>query len=106
MATGESQGLNQDVRSSQTSLSIGDEAILPLPHTSLEALMGDPTNRHLIDRFWDLDASDRREIALELDLISEEEVDLPEQQRYGIALIRASERNLFDRLEKLVEDRE
>ncbi len=68
--------------------------------------MSDPTIRHLIDRFWDLDASDRREIALELGLISEGEVDLPEPQRYNIALIRASERNLLDRLEQLVDERE
>ncbi len=68
--------------------------------------MCDPTTRHLIDRFWDLDASDRREIALELGLISDGEVDLPEQQRYDVALIRASERNLLDRLEKLIEERE
>ena len=68
--------------------------------------MGDPAIRHLIDRFWDLDASDRREIALELGLISEGEVDLPESQRYDIALIRASERNLLDQLEQFVDKRE
>jgi hypothetical protein len=71
-----------------------------------EALMGDMTTRHLVDRFWDLDASDRREIALELKLISDAEINLPEPQRYGIALIRASERNLLDRLEQLVTGRE
>ncbi len=68
--------------------------------------MGDPAIRHLIDRFWDLDASDRREIALELGLISEWEVDLPESQRYDIALVRASERNLLDQLEQFVDERE
>ncbi|WP_157791936.1 alpha/beta fold hydrolase [Pseudorhodobacter sp. MZDSW-24AT] len=91
---------------SQTSLSAVEEAIAPFPHASLEAIMGDPATKHLVDRFWDLDASDRREIALELGLISEGEVDLPELQRYGVALIRASERNLLDQLEKLVKVRE
>ncbi len=74
--------------------------------TDAEASMGDMRTRHLVDRFWDLDASDRREIALELGLVTEEEIDLPEPQRYGIAFIRASERNLLDRLEQLVDERE
>lgn len=106
IAAGKFQGLNLDVQRAQTSLPDVDEAIATVPHTSLEVIMGDPTTRHLIDRFWDLDASDRREIALELGLISDGEVDLPEQQRYGLAMIRASERNLLDQLENLVEKRE
>lgn len=68
--------------------------------------MGNARTRHLVDSFWDLDASDRREIALELGLINNGEIGLPEPQRYGIALTRASERNLLDRLEQLVEERE
>lgn len=99
------QGPNPDVWLSQASLSGVGGAIASASHVSLEVIMGDPTIRHLIDRFWDLDASDRREIALELGLISDEEIDLPEPQRYDIALIRASERNLLDRLEQLVDER-
>lgn len=106
MVIGDSQGVNPDVPPSQELLSVVDGAVALIPRASLEAIMGDPTTRHLIDRFWDLDASDRREIALELGLISDEEVDLPEQPRYDLALIRASERNLFDQLEKLVDERE
>lgn len=68
--------------------------------------MGDAKTRHLVDRFWDLDGSDRREIALELGLITEEEIALPEPQRYGVALIRASEQGLLDRLEQLIAARE
>ncbi|ESZ12233.1 metallophosphoesterase [Mesorhizobium sp. L48C026A00] len=71
-----------------------------------EASMGDRRTRHLVDRFWDLDASDRREITLELGLITKEEIQLPEAQRYGVALIRAAERNLIDRLDQLVAERE
>lgn len=74
--------------------------------TDAEASMGDRRTRHLVDRFWDLDGSDRREIALELGLITQDEVQLPEAQRYGIALIRAAERNLIDRLDQMVAERE
>lgn len=102
----ESLGYNLDIGSSQTEISVVEEAIVPAPHLILEVIMGDPTTRHLIDRFWDLDASDRREIALELGLITEDEIDLPEPQRYNIAFIRASERNLLDRLEQMVGERE
>jgi hypothetical protein len=79
--------------------------ILSAP-TDAEASMGDKRTRHIVDRFWDLDASDRREIALELGLIDQEEVQLPEAQRYGVALIRAAERHLIDRLAELVTERE
>lgn len=82
------------------------QATASFPNTDPEASMGDAMTRHLVDRFWDLDASDRREIALELGLICDEEIDLPEPQRYGVALIRASERGLLDRLEQLVNERE
>lgn len=105
-AAQETEGLNPDVPPSETPLSVIDATTTPALHSSLEVIMGDPTIRHLIDRFWDLDASERREIALDLGLISDGEVDLPEQQRYDVALIRASERNLLDQLEKLVEERE
>lgn len=75
-------------------------------YTDAEASMGDAKTRHLVDRFWDLDGSERREIALELGLITDEEINLPEPQRYGIALIRASERGLLGQLEQLVDERE
>lgn len=71
-----------------------------------EASMGDKRTRHVVDRFWDLEGSDRREIALELGLITDDEIGLPEPQRYGIALIRASERNLIDRLDQMITERE
>jgi hypothetical protein len=82
------------------------QSTAPAPYTDAEAAMGDSRTRHLVDRFWDLDGSDRREIALELGLITDEEIDLPEPQRYGVALIRASERNLLDQLEQLINERE
>lgn len=97
---------DQSTAFGQTSVSAADEAKIQEPKARLEALMGDPEIRHIVDRFWDLDASDRREIALELELISDAEVALPERQRYELALVRAAERDLLDRLEELVEGRE
>ncbi len=71
-----------------------------------EASMGDSRTRHIVDRFWELDSSDRREIARALDLITADEIMLPEPQRYGIALIRAAERRLVGKLEEMVAERE
>ena len=105
-ASEELPGLIPDAKPSQSLPPVIDSTIATASHARLEVIMGDPTVRHLIDRFWDLDASDRREIVLELGLISEREVDLPESQRYDIALIRASERNLLDRLQQLIDERE
>lgn len=99
-------GQSFKVRSTQTSLPTADGAIVQKPETRLEALMADPAVRHIVDRFWDLDASDRREIALELSLINEEEVAFPEPRRYELALLRAAQRDLLDQLEELVEKRE
>ncbi|MEH2612950.1 metallophosphoesterase [Bradyrhizobium sp. AZCC 1693] len=71
-----------------------------------EAAMGAEVNRNIVGRFWDLDSSDRRKIALELGLISREEIALPEPERYGKALIRAKERELLDRLDEMISERE
>jgi hypothetical protein len=106
MAVGQLHDENPDLRTSQTSLHTVDEAIAHVPNAVVEEIMGNPETKHIIDRFWDLDTSDQREIALELGLISEEEVAWPAHERYGVALIRASERNLLDQLEKLIQERE
>jgi predicted phosphodiesterase len=82
------------------------EGVVATVTTDAEASMGDKRTRHLVDRFWDLDASDRREIVLSLELITTDEIQLPEAQRYGVALIRAAERNLIDRLDEMVTERE
>jgi predicted phosphodiesterase len=82
------------------------EAAVEMTSTDAEASMGDKRTRHIVDRFWDLDASDRREIALELGLITPAEIQLPEAQRYGIALIRAAERQLIEKLDGMVSERE
>jgi len=76
---------------SETPLAVSSNA-------DVEAAMGDVSTRNIVARFWDLDGSQRRELTLSLDLISKDEVSLPEPERYGKALIRAKERGLLDRL--------
>tara|TARA_R110001599_G_scaffold163952_1_gene353320 strand:+ start:3364 stop:4617 length:1254 start_codon:yes stop_codon:yes gene_type:complete len=66
--------------------------------TSGETTMGDPKTRNLIYRFWKLRTSDRRLIATNLEILSEEEWSLPETERYSRALIRASENALINKL--------
>lgn len=61
-----------------------------------EAAMGESDNRDLLFRFWNLTSGQRRRIALDLDLLERDELRLPEPERYGRALIRASERNLIN----------
>jgi predicted MPP superfamily phosphohydrolase len=74
--------------------------------TNGEAAMGDASTRNLVFRFWNLTASDRREITLQLGLIVEAELQLPEPERYGRALIRASERGKLEELARAVMQRE
>ena len=97
---------DSEAKKTPTDVAVVDQAVNPAHPTRLQMNMGNPAIRHLIDRFWELDASDRREITLELGLISEQEIDLPEQERYNAALTRASERRLLDKLERLVVERE
>jgi hypothetical protein len=56
-------------------------------NADVEAAMGDASTRNLVFRFWNLTMSQRREIALGIGLISEEELGLPEPERYGRALL-------------------
>lgn len=71
-----------------------------------EAAMGDAHTRNLVYRFWQLKSSERREIALQLGLITEDELRDPEPERYGRALIRASERGKLDELAHAIMQRE
>jgi hypothetical protein len=72
----------------------------------MEAAMGDENTRNLVWRFWKLTTSQRREIALSLELIEKSELQLPEPERYGRALMRAGERGLLDKLASEVALRE
>jgi predicted phosphodiesterase len=63
-----------------------------------EAAMGEETARDLLYRFWNLASSQRREIATKLNLLKEGEINLPEPERYGRALIRAAEMQIIDKV--------
>ena len=60
--------------------------------------MGDEDTRDLLFRFWQLGSSERRDIATSLGLLEDGEIDLPEPERYGRALIRAGERGIIDKV--------
>jgi hypothetical protein len=71
-----------------------------------EAAMGDASTRNLVFRFWNLRMSERREITLRMGLITEAELGTPEPERYGRALIRASERGKLDELAREIAQKE
>lgn len=71
-----------------------------------EATMGEEDTRDLLYRFWSLTSSQRREIMYDLGLLTEDEMKLPEPERYGRALILAAERDLLDQVATEVAKRE
>lgn len=79
---------------------------LECPIGAGESAMGDPGTRNLVYRFWNLTVSQRRDISITLGLIEHEELALPEPERYGRALIRASERGLLSQLAQEVAKKE
>ena len=52
--------------------------------------MSDERTRNLVYRFWQLTVGQRREIALGLGMISEADMETPEAERYGRALLKAA----------------
>jgi predicted MPP superfamily phosphohydrolase len=60
--------------------------------------MSEPKTRNLVFRFWELASSQRREIAQRFGLITDEDMKLPEPERYGRALLRAHERGLLEQI--------
>ena len=60
--------------------------------------MGDEARRDLIHRFWQLDGDQKRQVMLSLGLITEDELSIPEPERYGTGFLRAGERNQLDEL--------
>lgn len=77
-----------------------------LLHSDKEAAMGDANTRHLVYRFWNLKASERREIVESLGIAEDGERELPEPERYGRALIRANEQDRLEELARMVTQRE
>jgi hypothetical protein len=68
----------------------------------VEAAMSDESTRNLVFRLWNLTVSQRREIALRLELITEDELQVAEPERYGRALLRAGNRGQLDALAREV----
>lgn len=68
--------------------------------------MGEERARNIVLRFWDLTMSDRREISQKLHLLEPDEMNLPQPERYGRALLRAGQRKLLDELAVEIEKRE
>lgn len=64
----------------------------------VEAAMGEKSTRNLVIRWWGLPMAARRDIAIRLGLISQDEVSLPEPERYARALLRAKERNQLEQV--------
>lgn len=94
-----------------SAIGAGAKAVIPAvakePTTSSAAetvttIMSQKNSRNLMMRFWDLSSSRRYQIALELGLITQDEVNVPEPERYSRAFRRAVERGLFDRLDEEV----
>jgi hypothetical protein len=71
-----------------------------------EAAMGEERARNIVLRFWGLTMSDRREISQKLNLLEPDEMNLPQAERYGRALLRAGQRSLLDELAREIEKRE
>lgn len=69
-----------------------------LPEVDAEAVMSEQSTRRLVLSWWQLPMHARREIALKLGLITEDEIALPEAERYGRALMRAGERGMLEQL--------
>ena len=73
------------------------------PAADPEVVMSEPRTRNLVFRFWSLSSSQRRDIAKGLGLITDDDMRLPEPERYGRALIAAGERGLLEKVAEAVE---
>ncbi|MEO8060525.1 MAG: metallophosphoesterase [Burkholderiales bacterium] len=87
-----------------TSAVTAPAAATTTPPSAYEGIaMTEKSTRRLVTRWWRLPMNARREIALDLKLIDESEVALPEPERYGLALARAGERKKIEELTQEVE---
>ncbi len=68
-------------------------------HVNFEQkMMGPPNTNKLLHRFLRMKSSERKTITSMLGIVLDEEWQLPEEERYKLAFIRANERNLLDKL--------
>lgn len=71
-----------------------------------ESNVSEPSTDNLIFRFWQLRANEMRDIALELGLITEADLELGPPQRYFKTMEAAKEKGLVIELARLIEKRE
>lgn len=71
-----------------------------------EAAVKEERAKAIVLRFWDLSMADRREISQKLNLLEPGDAGLTLAEKYGRALIRAGERDLFEKLAKEIEKKE
>jgi predicted phosphodiesterase len=81
-------------------------ATFAVQQVDAETAMGEERAKNIVLRFWDLTMSDRREISQTLHLLEPDEMNLPQPERYGRALLRAGQRNLLEELAGEIEKRE
>lgn len=82
------------------------DAMVSSEELSKEAAMGNITTRNLVFRFWSLRRSEQRQILENLGLVRENEANQLEAEKYGRALMRASEEGLLEDLAREVEKKE
>ncbi len=80
-------------------------AACPIHNTRREK-MSDKSTLDLVMRFWNLSCSQRREIALKLDLIEDADMTIPEPERYSRAFRRAGKQGLLEQLGQEIKQRE
>jgi predicted phosphodiesterase len=68
-----------------------------------EVIAMSSSNRNLVYRFWKLSESQRREIVNEFELLGEEQLTLPETDRYCFAMREVKNRGLVDKFAEKIE---
>lgn len=68
-----------------------------------EVAMSSPSTKDLVFRFWGLSKSQKREIATRLNLITDEDLDVPAPERYTRALTLAAHRGQLDDLAREID---
>lgn len=78
----------------------------PQPDKPLESNVSEPSTDNLVFRFWQLRGDEMRDIALDLGLIMEADLNLQPPQRYFKAMEAAKEKGLLVELARQIEKRE
>lgn len=73
------------------------------PRLPTEVEVTEPSTDNLIFRFWQLSNSQMRDIALELGLITKEDLQVPPHERYHVALHVAKQKGLLVELARRIE---